>query len=708
MSNRFMREAEKNANLGAAPQDVKPNETVDRDPEAERVIRTSPQSPPRPIRMGMGGMRRMFTRDGSGDRAVKLVNDLMAVAEMDSSLAVKEYFANKTLSLIPVSRGTNGITFSNVLLAYNFISEEGNEVALVATLILNGTVSAQSIGDVTLNQGRNNYNNYNNRETLSMPYSPSDAFYMSNEYRSILTSKVAEVYPKAEVILVTPMALQPELQELDVTTARGQQALQAILYRLAEALETQSYELTLLPRTEANIFSLVPPLEYDEHGNRIGDNYIIDVGVDYPANQTGQTVLGDTFRQVFTVTSVAQAIREGNTRHYGPNVVGESDLPQTFLAGFPDVVHTGIQQDNTYMPYGALATFDPATGNTAGFTGALVLSMVDSERDGVTLAQLLFAISQSSIMLEKSAWTYGLRPEILSRDHEHNVGVLGLYVPEGGQPINQDPYTLKYVGKVDEGLISNISDFTNFVHSAIRHNSVGIYLDFNEATTTTSALMPVYNVALEGTVTPDGEPTGAMVQILNALDEVYNGNFTPRWNTAGRPPLFVSSTTRLPTGYYKKNNGEIGDIREIDMIWMMQNCDSDDTILAFNDAMYSVNAGDSQVRTLTVYNILKQMVPSFQKTGMATRIIVTPAFYELCGHCTMDIGAQIRPSGLSDLLRDNRGLRVVNYNADYNVRPEDVRGNFSGRFHHGNNSARVDQGWGRNGYVPRGTIRRRV
>ena len=142
-----------------------------------------------------------------------------------------------------------------------------------------------------------------------------------------------------------------------------------------------------------------------------------------------------------------------------------------------------------------------------------------------------------------------------------------------------------------------------------------------------------------------------------ALDFLFGGNvFSELWKDAGRPALFRTDETRIPLGTYVDNNGEVREVRNIDLISNRYSQDDPELAAKLANAYYGND--DEQRRLSDALEVLRMMYSTFELTGYAQRVFVTDDFFSLFREACLELKITIGPDQHWDIDRPDRGHRA--------------------------------------------------
>ena len=473
-------------------------------------------------------LRRSVSRNpvsGAISTAITAIENVADIAGEGFKRLLKE---NK-LQFLPFDGEVEDADISALIVA----RREEDTVAAVA-VTLRGT--ATDLGEIYIDDKRAEADR--NATPIRIPRVPTDVFAESVEMRNRILDMVEDAFrgdgkKEIAVELAGQIITAPGMDIGDVDEVRR------IVYRAVEACESLLVDLGVIESEEFN-FDAVPADGKLAVRTKFGS---IDQ-VDY---------LGNTFRGDVTIETVVRQNVDKNGRK------STRISPQTVARGFVDALYVGQDIDNTRSQ---VWTED----NTQTFQPVFVITDLDTCVNAVTLTQLMFAIGSAGYLSDSNRWIQAFNPIYANELKERFVGALGREVPMLDTPIRRgEPETM--------GVLTNDAsfDFIEFCRTAFYLDRLVIAVDIEEG----GQLSPVQNIILDA-AKGVAESEAAVVA---SLDFLFGGNtFSTIWDNAGKPALLTTDYTRIPLGYYVDSQGRKRDVRNIDMVYLMNNLDDVQTI----------------------------------------------------------------------------------------------------------------------------------
>ena len=484
----------------------------------------------------------------------------------------------------------------------------------IATVAITIRATATDLGEAYIEERRDENGNRKSGQPIVIPRVPTDVFSESAEMQNRVMELVLDAYPEAslEDVYLNGQIITPP--GLDVTKP---ESIRPIIYRALESCESLLVDLGEMNSNDFS-FTSVPSDGSLAVRPRFGGEDEIDM--------VGNLVRSDV--QVETV------LRQKVSKN-GRNSVRTT--PQTILTGFMDAIYTGQNIDDTRSN-----VWTP--DNMQSYVPALVVTGLDSRVNAVSLTQLLFAVASAGYLADKNRWVEAFNPIYAARHKERFVGGLGRDIPLMDTPIRRND--IEMMGKLTPDASF---DYIEFCRNGFYLNNLVVAIDLEEG----GQLSPVQSV-LMAHANGNNEATDA---ILAALDYLFGGDaFSSLWKDAGSPALFISNNTRIPLGTFVDANGNLRDVRNIDMLWMQNMVDDVELIGKLSDAYYNTSIDDER-RLSDALEVLRTMNSTFELTGYANRIIVTPEFNDLFQRAARSTGLTIGPESDFDISRTARGHR---------------------------------------------------
>lgn len=319
--------------------------------------------------------------------------------------------------------------------------------------------------------------------------------------------------------------------------------------------------------------------------------------------------------------------------------IQKSEIPGFGAAGGTRLATTSAFLDVIYQPKMATAQIAglPSFGQTTPdmykkFIPRVVLTMLQAERL-MTLGGQMLALASAVAIRDRGMWMAAALPnrslpanEIDMRD----FGALNREVNFGGDPSQPGmPIDLKADSFTNAHLMTYLK--------AIFHEGNPVFaVDVSLRGPDTS-----YNGALAAA--DDGDE-GAIKAILNAVNNMTNGEFEKLWPANGKITLQKGENIYL--GHYTKVGGEVVDLRTADYV-AMQNlvgANAPELVRDFSDTFLKTSYPEAQ-RMAARLEILKKVFPNLVITGQARRVSFTGLFIDTLVQAVEKVGVAMPLTG---------------------------------------------------------------
>lgn len=370
-------------------------------------------------------------------------------------------------------------------------------------------------------------------------------------------------------------------------------------------------------------------------------------------------------------------------------------LPNTNINSFEESIDLGISETFTQLILSPPPL--PAPGQvpeTRSYVPQVVITKLDTAHDAITMELILLAMAQTTLLSSNMAWAGCFKPTGMVKGRDiRDIGALGYQLSAMAAP-DQPPV------KID----TKRKDFDDrklweFIRDNIR-DVLEYAIDIEEVGELTWLKHAFSAVAID----PNNQDQNAARAaenayqvIINAANNLTNGHFSKRFPGG---PITIYTGNRIHLGYYTDNNGVRRDIRDIDMIAMLNMAAPENMgdVWKFMETYDMVNV-PSNIRMEDRANIIKSYVASAVFKGYARRYIINGAFLTALAQSCFDAGLVIRPE---NLIQDftGTGIRGVANAGQYGVQGGNLGGLFNfnaGGPDYGNNAFQAGAFYGRFG-----------
>lgn len=321
---------------------------------------------------------------------------------------------------------------------------------------------------------------------------------------------------------------------------------------------------------------------------------------------------------------------------------GERENVISKVSAFTEIVWSPIG-NNTFNQ------FDPNQPmSTQSFAPQLVITDINSNYS-YTIGSVLLAIITTMTARDDSNWYQSFIPRLTS-GKEIDLGDVGALNIEAN--ITRDPKG--YGERIDTKADSfKTKDLCNFLSAVVRPGLI-ISIDVPKAGAQTWFLS-VFAAA------SSGNSSSAKSIILNAADQLTNGNFSKYFNQDML--MFDGNDNVIHNGFYKDNKGDIRDIRDIDYLAVCNLVGYRDPnlIREWSDTFLRTNI-PLAIRLEAREKIIESLTgQSAVINGFSTRVTFTKDFLSALTKGIADVGIRISVSTPSNQgeMADQRGISNV-------------------------------------------------
>ena len=280
----------------------------------------------------------------------------------------------------------------------------------------------------------------------------------------------------------------------------------------------------------------------------------------------------------------------------------------------------------------------------------------------------LLGIVSSLVMIRPNMWPAAVAPK--AEDKLHDVGKLNIVTNlENNQNGVGEPLDLK-----DPKLNSQE------VYALIRQMfsidpMFSIDVDIAGATTPYTGVLSV--AAGTGFSAEEQEyKYNAAQEIVAAANQLTAGLFPVDFNLN---EIFIDSGITVPTGIWRDNNGNMRDLKDIDLTFIATNSGDTDLInkWALSNVPHSVSGIDPYISKV---DVISKIVPSAEITGKAIRVTFNPLFISTLSAACAQAGFETRYDPVINFNEANNISVIGNYlsNAGISSQAADFARSFGG------------------------------
>lgn len=333
-------------------------------------------------------------------------------------------------------------------------------------------------------------------------------------------------------------------------------------------------------------------------------------------------VVNHPLRSDVSVELVSMRQNRGQPAMESLNRQGDSGKVVSQVNGFIDLVWDPV------MPVGNMMYYAPQQPlATQKYAARLVITNLES-KELLTIPAQLLALAGGTFLQEDNGWVGAFRPRAFGNKETtfHDIGGVGIEMNLEGNPTG-------YGVRVDTKKDSFTPDqLARLISMAIRPGLI-ISVDVPECDPQTW-----YNgfLGAGGRGVPD-----AIEAILYSANLLTNGHFGRRFPQ--NEQIFVNDNNRIHMGYYFDKNGEKRDIRDVDMLAVMNVLGEKDPLIIrrWSDTFLRHDVPMS-VRMADRMRIIEGIAGTVTFTGYARRVTFTQKFIEALLLAVKDTGMTIR------------------------------------------------------------------
>ena len=551
-------------------------------------------------------MRRTMSRNPVSAAVSTAIAAIKEIPDMNSE-KWKEFLDTGKLKFTTFDGELEDTEISAVL-----VSRREEDTVAVVALTLRATAS--DLGEIYIDEKRDRDDNRGGASTIIIPRVPTDVYAESKERHSRILDIIAGIYPDVadEDIHVIGQVITPP--GLDITLPQN---IRPLIYRTVEACDSFLVDMGVLGSNEFS-FEAVPADGRLSVRPSFGGDDALDL-------------VGNRIRSDITIeTLVRQTINKGGRK-------SARLTSQTRVSGYMDAIFVGQSPEDS-------RSRDWNEDNIQSFVPAFIATELDTTTNAVTLPQLLFAIASIGFLTDNNRWIAAFNPMYAQRHKDRFVGALGKDLPMPGTPIRNN--VMEYMPPITPDATF---DYIDFCRQAFYLDHLVVAVDIEEGGQVSPVLNIIQSAARGVAVSEDA--------CVAALDFLFGGNvFSELWKDAGRPALFRTDETRIPLGTYVDNNGEVREVRNIDLISNRYSQDDPELAAKLANAYYGND--DEQRRLSDALEVLRMMYSTFELTGYAQRVFVTDDFFSLFREACLELKITIGPDQHWDIDRPDRGHRA--------------------------------------------------
>lgn len=294
--------------------------------------------------------------------------------------------------------------------------------------------------------------------------------------------------------------------------------------------------------------------------------------------------------------------------------------------------NTNITKVAGYVePVYAQPNTDPSQAmNNQKFYAQFVMTQLATGYDAMDVEMTLLALVTASMLQVQNGWADAFRPRYNTMGKEidyRDIGGLG--------------YCGDAAAKLDSKSEGFKANFPNFMREYFRLNQGIIFaMDIPEVGPD-AFVMDIFRAA--------GSNNGnAITALVKAADNLTGNLFSTKANAIGAFPMIVDTGNRIHNGYYVTTEGEMRDIRDIDLLAVanVYGKSNPQAIMTYAES-YSPNVAAQPIRMSNRYQIIDDVLNGRQViTGYSGRYIIHPKFLAVLTDACREVGLVVNPANM--------------------------------------------------------------
>lgn len=301
----------------------------------------------------------------------------------------------------------------------------------------------------------------------------------------------------------------------------------------------------------------------------------------------------------------------------------------------------------------------------------MVMTKMDTAVDAITMELQLLALAQSTLLSRQMAWAgcFRPRPNVKGLDI-HDIGAVGYEIPLTGD-------TNAKREKVDTKSASfGINELYQLITMSV-HDVLLYSMDIEEV----GELSWIHQAFIAAA---NGDPEAESI-ILEAANTLTSGKFAMTYQPQQGERIAYDDQNRIHLGYYKGENGELRDIRDVDYLALLNvsGKDNPEAVIRWGETFDNRDI-PLEIRLADRAELIRGMLGDNVKfKGYARRITFNPNFLISLNAACAAAGLVIRPNNLIHEFQG--GTMRGNMNAgQYGVSGQAVSGLFNYSTGYGN------------------------
>jgi len=542
---------------------------------------------------GFGAMNQLFRRSGSYDRSEGRSAEALRALTDASKEAINSQQLSDDFELIRFDRDQHRVGLSAILVAKS-VKVQGKMYSIVRTLILD--TEGVRLPPRVVQYGS---------QRIETPTRPQDVF--NDIYLARLTEFMQrnKGITEMQVVDAGPLVIPREFDftEVDLVARLLVTSVNRVDDVVAMLMGEQPLNVSAIKRNDERLTARVDftgEPSYDITGMPVRNDIQVSLNRQVNNNQAQED-----FYEVET--------------HFNS------------VSGFVNLEYTGAQQQQPQMGWGQPQQPQPL------FTPSFVITSVD-QADWIqaqTFELYLLAISNAFRVTAGTAWAQTFRPQ---------VGKAGIDMKDIGALGYKTQSMKKFETKSDS---FTDQEFADMMSMLVQPNPV-FMLDVNPVGDHASIENYFLDAAGDG---PNRNK--AVSRLIQAADNLTGGRFSAHF--PHDRPIVVPSNMEVHLGYYIGEDGEKRDIRDLDVLAMLNLTQGD--MQTFNQwyATYCDPSRPFELRMQQREQLERQFLSKgLRITGRAVRLILTAEFIQALDKATHEAGLHVDFESMTTVIGGQR------------------------------------------------------
>lgn len=359
------------------------------------------------------------------------------------------------------------------------------------------------------------------------------------------------------------------------------------------------------------------------------------VRLNYTANQDQQLdAVDQPLRSDVELALVAVSNNQAQNQ-YGRDFL-EQQRELGYVTGYVDTIWDPVQTGNSFgqpMQFGSQVASD---GSALTSKIRAIFVITDSRIQEVSsVTSQIFSLFPACLLRQNNQWQAAFRPRAISEDgiDLKNVGALNLEVNLPLPTNNNQPDPSGRGPSLDVNSANFNPEMFNAYMAATFRSGLGIAIDIPECGASTW-----YNNIFAAASLGNQEANNI---IYDATDFLTNGNFS---KLMGRGETILSHFTMVHNGWYMDKKGKRRDIRDFDLVALLNHPMGQDrqVVDAWINSYQNANV-PMKARLYDRFRIIQKAFAEVHLTGFSNRVILTDKYLSSALAAAATAGLSLRP-----------------------------------------------------------------